>query len=199
MRVVVLGGTKFIGRAVVEELHRRDHDVLVVHRGEHEPDPWVDVEHLHRGRDALSRADVAAFDPDVVVDAYAMSRRDAECGIRAIPSATRCVVLSSMDVYEAYGQLLSGRASQAVPLSEKALFDRPAFRTEADTTAWRTTRSSTLKRSTDPGERWCVAYLQSSVRTTSSVARRSSSDESVPGATGSPLGPDRGCGRAHRG
>ncbi|MGH9287957.1 MAG: NAD-dependent epimerase/dehydratase family protein [Acidimicrobiales bacterium] len=120
MRVVVLGGTKFIGRAAVEELHRREHDVVVVHRGEHEPDPWIGVEHLHRDRDALSPADVAAFDPDVVVDAYAMSRRDAERGVRVVPAATRCVVLSSMDVYEAYGQLLSGRASQAVPLAENA-------------------------------------------------------------------------------
>ena len=118
MRIMVLGGTKFIGRAVTEELHRRNHDVLVVHRGEHEPDAWVDVEHLHIDRRALPAADVRAFDPDVVVDTCAMSRPDAEQAVHAIPASTRCVVLSSMDVYEAYGQLLSGRASQAVPLTE---------------------------------------------------------------------------------
>lgn len=118
MRFMVLGGTKFIGRAITEELHRHDHDVLVVHRGAHEPDEWIDVEHLHCDRHALSAADVSAFDPDVVVDTCAMSRPDAARAVQAIPATTRCVVLSSMDVYEAYGQLLAGRASQAVPISE---------------------------------------------------------------------------------
>lgn len=120
MRVMILGGTKFIGRAVTEELHRRDHDVVVVHRGDHEPEAWIDVEHLHRHRHALSPSDVRAFGPDVVVDTSAMSRSDAERAAAAMPSTTRCLVLSSMDVYEAYGQLLSGRASQAVPIAEES-------------------------------------------------------------------------------
>ena len=48
MRVMVLGGTRFIGAAVVEELHANGHELLVVHRGEHEPAdlPEVDPESL---------------------------------------------------------------------------------------------------------------------------------------------------------
>ena len=34
MRIIVLGGTRFIGRASVEELVRAGHSVMVVHRGE---------------------------------------------------------------------------------------------------------------------------------------------------------------------
>ncbi len=37
MRVMVLGGTRFIGAAIVEELHAHGHELLIVHRGEHEP------------------------------------------------------------------------------------------------------------------------------------------------------------------
>jgi uncharacterized protein YbjT (DUF2867 family) len=37
VRVAVLGGTRFIGRAVLAELTAAGHDPLVVHRGEHEP------------------------------------------------------------------------------------------------------------------------------------------------------------------
>jgi len=39
MRVLVLGGTTFIGRRVVERLHGRGDEVLVVHRGQHQPAP----------------------------------------------------------------------------------------------------------------------------------------------------------------
>jgi nucleoside-diphosphate-sugar epimerase len=32
MRVMVLGGTRFIGAAIVEELHGHGHELLLVHR-----------------------------------------------------------------------------------------------------------------------------------------------------------------------
>ena len=38
MRVAVIGGTGFIGRAIVAELEAAGHAVLVVHRGERESD-----------------------------------------------------------------------------------------------------------------------------------------------------------------
>ena len=56
MRIIVLGGTRFIGRASVEELVRAG-TVLVVHRGETEPADLVDVRALHVARaDFSSRA-----------------------------------------------------------------------------------------------------------------------------------------------
>jgi len=50
MRVMVLGGTKFIGAAIVEELHAHGHELLVVDRGEHEPAELPAVDHLHADR-----------------------------------------------------------------------------------------------------------------------------------------------------
>ncbi|MGW4735342.1 NAD-dependent epimerase/dehydratase family protein, partial [Streptomyces shenzhenensis] len=41
MRLLVLGGTEFVGRAVVESALRRGWEVTVFHRGRHTPPPGV--------------------------------------------------------------------------------------------------------------------------------------------------------------
>ncbi len=122
MRILILGGTQFIGRALVERLAGRGHELLVVHRGVHEPTPWIDVAHLHLARHDLprSRDRLEAFAADVVVDTSALTRSDAEIGASVIGAGTRVVVLSSMDVYQAYGELLAGTGTQPVPLSEES-------------------------------------------------------------------------------
>ena len=63
MKVVVLGGTRFIGRATVEELAASGHDLLLVHRGRLEPDDLPQVPHLHCDRAELDahRGDLEAF------------------------------------------------------------------------------------------------------------------------------------------
>jgi 2'-hydroxyisoflavone reductase len=50
MRILAVGGTRFFGRAFVEEAIRRGHDVSVFHRGESEPGDLPQVEHLHGDR-----------------------------------------------------------------------------------------------------------------------------------------------------
>jgi nucleoside-diphosphate-sugar epimerase len=122
MRVIVLGGTRFIGRASVEELVAHGHDVMVVHRGETEPAGWVPVQHMHVDRHHFSqvKAELAAFDPHAVLDAVALTRQDAELALAAVPEQARLVVLSSVDVYRAYTALLKGVESDPVPLDEES-------------------------------------------------------------------------------
>lgn len=50
MDLLVIGGTRFFGRAAVEDAVRRGHRVTVFHRGEWEPDGFPDVEHVHGDR-----------------------------------------------------------------------------------------------------------------------------------------------------
>ncbi|NME81124.1 NAD-dependent epimerase/dehydratase family protein [Rhodococcus sp. 105337] len=109
MRVLVLGGTTFIGRRIVERLHERGDRVLVVHRGHHEPSPWVAVDHLRVDRLALGdhADDVRRFDPDAVVDTYALTADHVDAVLPAIPEVPT-VVLSSVDVYQAFTGLTSG-------------------------------------------------------------------------------------------
>jgi UDP-glucose 4-epimerase len=120
MRVMVLGGTRFIGAAIVEELHAHGHELLVVHRGEHEPADLPEVDHLHADRQDLPhlRGPVEEFGPEAVVDNCAYSTADAETALAAIGDDTRLLVVSSMDVYRAFGAVLAGTETDPLPLDE---------------------------------------------------------------------------------
>jgi nucleoside-diphosphate-sugar epimerase len=121
VRVVILGGTRFVGRAIVAAL-AADHALLVVHRGDHEPPDLPEVEHLHVARADLgrARAELEAFGADAVVDVGAMNGDDARAAADALPGSLRRIVISSMDVYRAYEALHSNRQTDAVPLDEGA-------------------------------------------------------------------------------
>jgi len=113
MKVAVLGGTIFVGRAVVEQLVAAGHDVTVVHRGEHEPDgDFPDVEHVH-----ADRADLPRIEADAVVDCRAISRADVEAVLARLPDVP-LVVLSSVDVYPTLAALQSGTIASDVPIDE---------------------------------------------------------------------------------
>jgi nucleoside-diphosphate-sugar epimerase len=120
LRVVVLGGTRFIGRAIVEELAGAGHDLLVVHRGNLEPDDMPPVQHLHADRTELAahREQLAAFAPEAAVDCRALTRVDSEIVLDTLPVGLRLVVISSIDVYRAFGALNQDLETDPVPLDE---------------------------------------------------------------------------------
>ena len=120
MKVVVFGGTRFIGRAIVEELAGAGHDLLIVHRGNLEPADMPAVQHLHTERTELPahRKELAAFRPEAAIDCRALTRADAETVLEALPSDVRLVVISSIDVYRAFGALNQDRETDPVPLDE---------------------------------------------------------------------------------
>jgi nucleoside-diphosphate-sugar epimerase len=107
-RVFIVGGTVFIGPSVVRQLTATGHQVAIFHRGEHEVDLPADVTHIHGERDRIAehREAIAAFAPEVVVDTRAMTEAQARATADAVRGiAKRLVVVSSMDVYRAYGRL----------------------------------------------------------------------------------------------
>ena len=119
MRVLVLGGTGFVGGAAARRLLEEGCDVAAFHRGESSGGARTirgDRRDLLRFRGEFDR-----FRPDVVLDTIAYTEKDAEDLIRAFHGvAGRTVVLSSQDVYAPYGRLLrreSGAPDPAV-LSE---------------------------------------------------------------------------------
>ena len=120
MKVVVLGGTRFIGRAIVEELAKTGNELLIVHRGQLEPGDLPRIPHLHCDRAELAshRDELSAFGADSVVDCRALSRADAEIALSALPGIKRWIVISSVDVYRAFGALLEERESDPVPIDE---------------------------------------------------------------------------------
>ena len=67
VRLLVLGGTKFLGRAAVEAALARGHDVTLFNRGETNPELFPEVETLHGHRDG----DLSALEGpewDAVID-----------------------------------------------------------------------------------------------------------------------------------
>lgn len=124
MRVLVLGGTRFVGPHVVRELDRAGHDVTIFHSGSSEPQLPRTVRHVHGRFEELERhADtLRALEPDVVVDMVPFVREDV-ARIRLFAGhAARAVVVSSMDVYLAFGRGVGTEpgAPVALPLTEES-------------------------------------------------------------------------------
>jgi nucleoside-diphosphate-sugar epimerase len=66
------------------------------------------------------RAQLAAFKPDGAVDCRALTRADSEAVVTALPDNIRLVVVSSVDVYRAFGALNEDRETDPVPLDEES-------------------------------------------------------------------------------
>ena len=102
MKVLVLGGTGFIGGQVTARLLQKRHDVMVFHRGSQNLKSYPGVAILTGERNNLSAFadDIHRFAPDVVVDVIGYSRHDAQELVATFKnSPARLVVLSSVDVY----------------------------------------------------------------------------------------------------
>jgi nucleoside-diphosphate-sugar epimerase len=139
MRVLVLGGTRFIGLALVRELVAAGHAVAVAHRGRHEPEDLPAVQHIHAERRNLAerRRELAEFRPDVAVDLAAMTAAEAQAALDALDPAVALVVASSGDVYRACTSVFEGRVTDAVPLTEEApLREGPAPDTDVVMPGW---------------------------------------------------------------
>ena len=117
VRIVFVGGTRFIGHWAATAALARGHDVVTMHRGQHPLEvAGAREERVDRGDpSALARA-IALARPDVVVDTLAMTRADAEATVLAV-KITRVpfVVLSSQDVYAAFGAVLGHPAPPPEP------------------------------------------------------------------------------------
>lgn len=123
MRIAIVGGTRFIGAALVEDLVNHDHEVAVIHRGTTEAEGLPDVTHVHIDRHdvAAMRRAVTDHCPDALVDTCAYTRADARDLVAALPDDLAVVVLSSMDVYRAFHTLRTdGEPLDAQPMDEDA-------------------------------------------------------------------------------
>ena len=124
MRVLVLGGTRFVGPHVVRELDRAGHAVTIYHSGASEAELPHTVRHVHGRFDELARrADgLRALDPDVVVDMIPYVREDVARIKLFAGHAERAVVVSSIDVYLAFGRGVGTEpgAPVALPLTEES-------------------------------------------------------------------------------
>jgi nucleoside-diphosphate-sugar epimerase len=106
MRVLVLGGTGFIGPHAIRRLADRGHDVLVFHRGETESELAAAATHVHGDfADFDDHVDeLASWEPEVVVDLAARTAEEGRRVRRFKGVVGRGIVASSADVYRAFGR-----------------------------------------------------------------------------------------------
>src|SRR5437762_2658684 len=105
MRVLVIGGTGFIGPDVVRRMTEHSHQVTVFHRGVTRASLPAGVHEIIGDRRSLPEfsGEFARFKPDVVIDIICTSQQQAQMSLDTFRGiAGRLVVLSSCDVYRAY-------------------------------------------------------------------------------------------------
>lgn len=99
MRLLVLGGTRFVGRHLVEAALARGHEVTLFHRGRHGAELFPRVERLHGDREA----DLSALRGrrwDAVLDTSAYVPRVARTSAEALADAVDLYLLvSTISVY----------------------------------------------------------------------------------------------------
>ena len=131
MRVLIIGGTGFMGPHLVANLHAKGHQVVVCNRGQTEVELPAGVERLRlvsaslddRAGFADLEGEFRRFAPEVVVDMIAVTERTAQATMQSFRDiAGRVVVLSSQDVYRAYGRVQGTEPGppDPIPLTEKA-------------------------------------------------------------------------------
>lgn len=119
MRVLVIGGTRFIGLATVKQLQARGHEVAVFNRGQTPAELPEGVQHIAGNKNALaeSKAAFEAFKPDVVMHNIVVREDDARATLDVFSGiARRLVMVSSMDVYGAYGRLIGTETGDPIPV-----------------------------------------------------------------------------------
>jgi 2'-hydroxyisoflavone reductase len=131
MKLLVLGGTKFLGRHVVGAALARGHDVTVFTRGRTNPELFPQAEHLHGDRDGALDAlagrrwngvvDTSGYVPRIVRQSAELLRDTVE----------RYVFVSSISVYAEFSRPVDESTPTAVladPSSEDVSADYGALK-----------------------------------------------------------------------
>jgi nucleoside-diphosphate-sugar epimerase len=125
MKILVIGGSGFIGPFVVRELVKQGHEVTVVHRGNAKFVPAGSVQRILSDRKNLGahRKKFEGLAAGAVIDMILSDERQAKDLMENFRGVTaRVVALSSQDVYRAYGVLLGSEPGppQPTPLTEES-------------------------------------------------------------------------------
>jgi 2'-hydroxyisoflavone reductase len=97
MRLLIIGGTRFVGRHIAEAAIARGHDVCLFNRGRTGPGLFPEAEHVRGDRHAGGLAALRDRRFDVVVDPSAYVPADVDAA--AVVPADRYVLISSGSVY----------------------------------------------------------------------------------------------------
>jgi 2'-hydroxyisoflavone reductase len=98
MKLLLIGGTRFSGRALTGLALERGHDVTVFHRGTGDEDPWPEAEHVHADRGGGFEA-LAGRSFDVVADMCGYVPRELRATCSAFADAGLYAFVSSLSAH----------------------------------------------------------------------------------------------------
>ena len=119
MKILVIGGTGFIGSFVVKMLVKQGHQVTVFHRGLRETKFPPSLDHILGDRRMLKESafQIRRASPELVLDMILSNRHRAQMLMEVIKGiAGRVVVASSIDVYRVYGRIRGFEPGPPVPV-----------------------------------------------------------------------------------
>ncbi|MEU3210084.1 NAD-dependent epimerase/dehydratase family protein [Nocardiopsis alba] len=117
MRLLVLGGTEFVGRAVVEEALARGRETTVFHRGRHEPPSGVEVRKGDRTEEG-GLAELETGEWDAVVDTWSGAPAAVTAAARLLSERVdRYAYISSRSVH---GMIIPAGADETAPTVESS-------------------------------------------------------------------------------
>ena len=112
MKLLVLGGTRFLGRHIVEIARGRGHEVTLFNRGKIDPNPFPDLEHLKGERDS-DLAPLTGRRWDAVVDTCGYVPRIVKTSAELLADAVgHYTFISSGSVYEDF----TAAADESAPI-----------------------------------------------------------------------------------
>lgn len=131
MRILALGGTRFIGPPTVRLLLDWGHEVVLFHRGGAEPEQCADAEHIHGefASFAESLPKLIGLRPDVVLDTVPYMEKAGHGVSHFVGHADRAIVVTSLDVYRAFAAAWGSEDApiEPMPLTEESpLRSQPA-------------------------------------------------------------------------
>src|SRR5215213_1190009 len=107
MRILILGGTVFLGRHVAEAALARGHDLTLFNRGQTNPELFPDVERL-RGDRTGDLAALSGREWDAVVDTSGYVPRAVRASAELLrDSARHYTFVSSISVYASYAEAVT--------------------------------------------------------------------------------------------
>ena len=125
MRILVIGGTRFMGPLVVRSLSEQGHEITVFHRGQTRTDLPRGVREILCDRRSLaeSAVELQRLAPEAVLDMIPENEQDALEVMRIFSGvARRVIAISSQDVYRAFGRV-NGKETgpvESMPITEES-------------------------------------------------------------------------------
>ena len=123
MKLLVLGGTRFLGRAIVDAALERGHEVTLFNRGQTNPELYPELERLRGDRDGDLSA-LAGRSWDAVVDPSGYVPRVVRASAELLaPSVDHYSFVSSISVYRSFSRPDFDESAPLIELEDPSVED----------------------------------------------------------------------------